>query len=107
MKKVRRAADVAIAPSDKRVIQTLLWALKPLSNLRRSIPSFFVTATNVFTIDESQPLSESTLTKPLPDFTVYLPCFFPVSLVDTLQIASGATKGGLRKWDGIKQKLLI
>jgi hypothetical protein len=27
----------AIAPSDKRVIQTLLWALKPLSNLRRSI----------------------------------------------------------------------
>ena len=27
--------------------------------------------------------------------------------MDTLQIASGATKGGLRKWDGIKQKLLI
>ena len=28
----------AIAPTDKRGIQTLLWALKPLSNLRRSIP---------------------------------------------------------------------
>jgi hypothetical protein len=43
----------------------------------------------------------------LPDFAVPLPCFFPISLVDTLQIASGATKGALRKWDGIKQKLLI
>ena len=28
----------AIAPSDKRVLQTLLWALKPFVNLRRSIP---------------------------------------------------------------------
>jgi hypothetical protein len=28
----------AIAPSDKRVLQTLLWALKPFANLRRSIP---------------------------------------------------------------------
>jgi hypothetical protein len=28
----------ATAPSDKRVIQTLLWALKPLSNLRRATP---------------------------------------------------------------------
>ena len=35
-----------------------VWALKPLSNLRRSIPSpFSVTATHVFTIDESRPLS--------------------------------------------------
>jgi hypothetical protein len=34
----------------------------------------------------------ATLTKPLPNFTVPLPCFFPVCLVGTLQIASGATK---------------
>jgi hypothetical protein len=39
------------------------------------------------------PLSQSTLTKPLPDFTVPLPCFFPVCLVGTRQIPSGATKG--------------
>ena len=31
-----------------------------------------------------------------PNFTIPYPCFFPLCLVGTLQILSGATKGGLR-----------
>ena len=31
-----------------------------------------------------------------PNFTIPYPCFFPLCLVGTLQIPSGATKGGLR-----------
>jgi hypothetical protein len=42
-----------------------------------------------------------------PNFTIPYPCFFPLCLVGTLQIPSGATKRGLKKWDGIKQRLLI
>jgi hypothetical protein len=49
---------------------------------------------NVFTIDESRPLSQATLTKPSPEFTVPLPCFFPVCLVGMLEIPSGAKKKG-------------
>ena len=43
----------ALAPSDKRVIQTFLWALKPLSNLRRSIPHTPVTFLTV-ALDEGK-----------------------------------------------------
>ena len=39
-----------------------------------------------------RPLSLATLAKPIPGFTVPLPCFFPVCLVGALQIPSGAIK---------------
>jgi hypothetical protein len=38
---------------------------------------------------------QATLAKPLPAFTVLLPCFFPVCLAGTPQIPRGATKKGL------------
>ena len=53
----------------------------------------------VFTIGEFRKLavcdrlSWATLTKPLPDFTVPLPCFFPVCLVARMKSRAGATKG--------------
>ena len=43
-----------ISPSDKRVVQTLLWALKPLSNLRGSIPLPFVTTFLMVAINEGE-----------------------------------------------------
>ena len=47
----------AIAPSDKRVIQALLWALKPLSNLRRrSIPLPYAVASLTVALEEGKPV---------------------------------------------------
>jgi hypothetical protein len=47
----------AIAPSDKRVIQTLLWALKPLDNLTpRSIPLPYAITFLTIALDEGKPI---------------------------------------------------
>ena len=46
----------AIAPSDKRVIQTLLWAIKPLRNLRRSIPLPYAVTFLTVALDEGKPV---------------------------------------------------
>jgi DNA-binding MarR family transcriptional regulator len=47
----------AIAPSDKRVIQTLLWALKPLDNLTpRSIPLPYAITFLTVALDEGKPI---------------------------------------------------
>jgi hypothetical protein len=46
----------AIAPSDKRVVQTLLWALKPLSNLRRSIPLPYAVTFLTVALEEGKPV---------------------------------------------------
>jgi hypothetical protein len=46
----------AIAPSDKRVIQTLLWAIKPLSNLRRSIQLPYAVTFLTVALDEGKPV---------------------------------------------------
>jgi hypothetical protein len=43
-----------MGPSEERLIQTLLWALKPLSNLRGSIPLPFVTAFLMVALDEGK-----------------------------------------------------
>jgi hypothetical protein len=43
-----------ISPSDQRGLQTLLWALKPLSNLRGSIPLPFVTTFLMVAINEGE-----------------------------------------------------
>jgi len=43
-----------ISPSDKRVVQTLLWALKPLSNLRGSIPLTFVSTFLMVALNEGE-----------------------------------------------------
>jgi DNA-binding MarR family transcriptional regulator len=53
------AEDRAIDPpamkrSDRREIQSLLWALKPLSNLRGSIPLRFVTTFLMVALDEGK-----------------------------------------------------
>ena len=53
------AADRAVDPpamkrSDRREIQSLLWALKPLSNLRGSIPLRFVTTFLMVALDEGK-----------------------------------------------------
>ncbi len=47
-------ADQNITPSDKRTTQALLWALKPLSNLRGSIPLPFVTSFLMVAADEGK-----------------------------------------------------
>ena len=54
---VRPASDAPIGPSDERLIQTLLWALKPLSNLRGSIPLPFVTTFLMVALDEGKGVS--------------------------------------------------
>jgi hypothetical protein len=46
----------AIAPTDKRVVQTLLWALKPLSNLRRSIPLPYAITFLTVALEEGKPI---------------------------------------------------
>ncbi len=46
-----------IRQSDKRVIQTLLWALKPLTNLRGSIPLPYVTIFLMVALDEGKSVS--------------------------------------------------
>jgi hypothetical protein len=46
----------AIAPTDKRVIQTLLWALKPLANLRRTIPLQYALTFLTVALDEGKPV---------------------------------------------------
>jgi hypothetical protein len=47
----------AIAPGDKRVIQTLLWALKPLDNLSpRSIPLPYAITFLTVALDEGKPI---------------------------------------------------
>jgi hypothetical protein len=46
----------AIPPTDKRVIQTLLWALKPLSNLRRSIPLPYAITFLTVALEEGKPV---------------------------------------------------
>ena len=46
-----------LAPTDKRVIQTLLWALKPLSNLRgRSIPLPYAVTFLTVALEEGKPV---------------------------------------------------
>jgi hypothetical protein len=45
-----------IAPSDKRVVQILLWALKPLSNLRRSIPLPYAITFLTVALEEGKPV---------------------------------------------------
>jgi hypothetical protein len=45
-----------IALGDKRAIQTLLWALKPLANLRRSIPLPYALAFLTVALDEGKPV---------------------------------------------------
>jgi hypothetical protein len=44
----------AVTPNDKRVVQTLLWALKPLSNLRRSIPLPYAIAFLTVALEEGK-----------------------------------------------------
>ena len=46
----------AIALSDKRVVQTLLRALKPLSNLRRSIPLPYAITFLTVALEEGKPV---------------------------------------------------
>ena len=46
----------AIAASDKRVVQALLWALKPLSNLRRSIPLPYAVTFLTVALEEGKPV---------------------------------------------------
>jgi hypothetical protein len=46
----------AIALSDKRVIQTLLWALKPLANLRRTMPLQYALTFLTVALDEGKPV---------------------------------------------------
>jgi hypothetical protein len=46
----------AIAPTDKRVVQSLLWALKPLSNLRRSIPLPYAITFLTVALEEGKPV---------------------------------------------------
>ena len=46
----------ATAPSDKRVVQTLLWALKPLRNLSRSIPLTYAITFLTVALEEGKPV---------------------------------------------------
>ncbi len=51
-------SEPAIRQGDKRVIQTLLWALTPLMNLRGSIPLPFLTIFLMVVLDEGKCVSE-------------------------------------------------
>ena len=51
-------SEPAISQSDKRAIQTLLWALKPLLNLRGSIPLPYVTIFLMVALNEGKSVSE-------------------------------------------------
>jgi DNA-binding MarR family transcriptional regulator len=51
-------SDHPLSPQDKRTIQVLLWALKPLINLRSSIPLPFVTVFLMVALDEGQGVNE-------------------------------------------------
>lgn len=48
------ANGLSIAPSDQKVVQHLLWALKPLSSLRGSIPFPFVTTFLSIVLEEGK-----------------------------------------------------
>jgi hypothetical protein len=45
-----------IAPGDKRAIQALLWGIKPLVNLRGSIPFPYVLTFLAVAVDEGKPV---------------------------------------------------
>ena len=51
-------SEPPIRQSDKRVIQTLLWALTPLADLRGSIPLPFLTIFLMVVLDEGKSVSE-------------------------------------------------
>ena len=46
--------DYFLKPSDKRAIEALLWALKPLTNLRSSIPLPYATTFLMVALDEGK-----------------------------------------------------
>ena len=50
-------SEPAIGKSDKRAIQTLLWALKPLSNLRGSIPLPYAVVFLTVALEEGKTMS--------------------------------------------------
>ena len=50
-------SEPAISQSDKRAIQTLLWALKPLLNLRGSYPSSLCDHFLIVALDEGKSVS--------------------------------------------------
>ncbi len=52
------APDPLTRPSDKRAIQAHLWALKPLTNLRGSIPLPYVTTFLMVALDEGKGVGE-------------------------------------------------
>src|SRR5262245_56531129 len=80
----------AIAPSDKRVVQTLLWALKPLKQFAPlDAAAFSVTGTHVSTNDDSRAFvinAHETTVRFYGSFVL----FFSYLLVGTLQIPSRA-----------------
>ena len=45
-----------IAPSDKRIIQTLLWALKAFDNLDRKVPISYAIAFFTVALEEGKPI---------------------------------------------------
>src|SRR5579863_5611990 len=47
-------SDLSISPGDKRAARALLWALKSLSNLSRTMPLPFVTAFLMVALDEGK-----------------------------------------------------
>src|SRR5579862_2523290 len=48
------AASDFLSPTDKRAIEALLWALKPLANLRGSIPLPYATTFLIVALDEGK-----------------------------------------------------
>ena len=47
-------ATASVKPTDKRTIEALLWALKPLTNLRGSIPLPYATTFLMVALDEGK-----------------------------------------------------
>lgn len=50
----QKLSDPALSENEKRVAQALLWALKPLANLRRPMPLPSLTAFLMIALDEGQ-----------------------------------------------------
>jgi DNA-binding HxlR family transcriptional regulator len=55
---ISSASDFSISQHDKKATRALLWALKPLSNLRRPVPLPSLTAFLMVVLDEGRGVNE-------------------------------------------------
>lgn len=65
------ASDPLLSPSDRKAIKALLWALKPLNNLRGSIPLPFAITFLFVALDEGQTINSYARATGINRFMMY------------------------------------